>query len=401
MLCDIVNQEQELDDGGWHGTALHYAIEKNDLQAARILLQNGATIDKPDSSGRTALMSCSDREMITLLVQHGASLADHFSRNSFDWLDWTADTFTEVTSAYSQMAGQGPLNKLPAFLPATWKTRESFNCEVLTIYPIHILSILEAEVDLNGEFSPEMSFMHLAMARRASSTFLLNSDLSFENTAPFPWHMKFWPDLSFLDSMYRHFRKKLTHVDFARIAHLEPARGLSPLCIAVTDWTVEMVRNCLSLGADVDFEGSPHGSALVLACALGNLEAVRVLVRAGASLSYQGEHGHKNVFTFCRSKDVRRWLLVERFTEQGRIDSRPQWGDTERVRPWAGTAMARLKLVGDRAMCYHETMMEYAERLARMRKEWRGKAIPPICVDGILYGSYVCASQSDSFIMGG
>lgn len=381
----IVNQELQLDNKGWHGTALHYAVLKDNVQAAIILLENGAVIDKPDSEGRTALMSCSKREMIRLLVSHGASLVDHFSFDIFDWLGWKTDTFTNVISAYSDKAGQDPMNTLPAFLPTTCDTRGSLPCEDLEIFPIHLVKILEAEIDLNRELGSEISLMHLAIVNQASSTFVLNSDMRLEDTTPFPWHLEFSSGISFLESTFKQFRKKLKGKDLVRISHLQPSRGWSPLCIAATNHNIEMVRNCLYLGADVDFEGSTHGSALIVACACGYLEVVRILVRAGASLSYIGKKRHMSVFTFCRSKEVKRWLLVERFTEQRLIDEKPHWETVETVRPSVGTAMARLKLVGERAMCYHETSVDYAGKLARMRKEWRGKVIPTVCMEGIIY----------------
>lgn len=146
-----------------------------------------------------------------------------------------------------------------------------------------------------------------------------------------------------------------------------------------------IMENCLSLGANIEFEGSPHGSALIVAAACGYLDAVRLLVRAGARLSYDSENGLRSVFTYCRSKAVRYWLLVERFTEQRGITMEPHWGTGNEVKLWSGPAVARLKLVGDRARCCYESSLEYAERLASMRKEWRGKRIPTICMEGIVY----------------
>lgn len=385
VLRTIVNQELQVDKKGWSGTALHYAVRNDNVEAASVLLKNGAVIDKPDSKGRTALMSSLKREMIMLLVSHGASPVDHFAVDIFDWLDWELDTFTSVISAYSGNARQESITKLPAFLPTTCDTRGSFLCEELEIFPVHLFKILEAKVDLNRELGSEISLMHLAIVNQASSTFVLNSDIKLEDTTPFPWHLKFWSSLSFMESTFRLFRKRLKDKDLIRICHLQPSRGWSPLCMAAIDHNIEMVRNCLSLAADVDFEGSTHGSALILACASGYLEVVRILVRAGASLSYTGQTGHRSVFAFCHSKEVRRWLLVERFTEQRLIDEHPHWEAVQTVRPWAGTAMARLKLVGERAMCYHETSVDYAGKLARMRKEWRGKVIPTVCMEGIVY----------------
>lgn len=387
VLHKIVNKVCKLNRKEY-GTALHSAALKNNVSAARLLLEHGAAIDTLSSTGETALRMASSPEMITLLVHYGASLVDHFSHGWLDCISWDIKLFNTLVSAYSEVkTTQDQVDGIPTFLPTIFHTRGSISCSNSFISPPHLVSFLRAGLDLTLELGSEISPMHLAIANRASSTFVLNSNPNLETMTPFPWHIELSSDLTFLHSMFRQYRRRLAAGDFVRIANLQPARGWSPLCIAARSCELELMRNCLCLGAEVDFEGSPHGSALVLACACGFLGAVRLLVQAGARLSYQGQNGHRSVFTFCRSKEVRRWLLVERFTEQRRIDTRPHWGNGERVRPWAGTAIARLKLVGDRAMFYHETLMEYAGRLARMRKEWRGVVIPPICIDGIVYRS--------------
>lgn len=385
----IVNQEVSLDDKGWRGTALHLAVDKDNVQAARILLENGALIDKPDFEGRTPLGRSTKREMFMMLVHHGASLVDHFYYNILDSLEWTDDLFTCVVSTYSDIATEKiSSDTIPGFLHTICGTRGSIDCTQVYMSRPKLVSILEADIDLNRDLGSGRSLMHLALVNGASSTLVLNSDVNLENTGPFPWHLDFWFDLPFMRSMWKHFRRKLKKDDFARIANLQPTRGWSPLCRAcIRRKKIDLIQNCLSLGADVDFEGSPHGSAVIVASACGNLDAVRVLVRAGASLSYRGEKGHKSVFTFCRSKVVRQWLLVDRFTEQRMINMEPHWGDSQRVRPSAGPAVAGLKLVGERAMCYYDRMIDYAIKLAEMREDWRGKVIPPICLDRIVYGS--------------
>lgn len=386
VLRTMIDQEHPLNGEGWRGTALHLAADRSNMSAARLLLENGSSIDKIDSNGCTALEASSTEEVARLLVRHGASLVGHFHTHIIDWRGWEIDFFNNVVSVYSETTtGKDKCNTAAAFLLDTYDTRGGLECQRVTMSPEHLVSILKTDIDLKQDFGPERSLMHLAIVDQASSTFVLNHNLSVEDLTPFPWHLTFWSDIAFLQSMFRHFRRRLTDRDFVQIANLHPTRGRSPLCVASATHDIEMIRNCLSLGADVDFEGSTHGSALVIACACGHLDAVRVLVRAGASLSYTGPKGRRSVFTLCRSKRVRDWLLVERFTEQRRIDMRPHWGNGKEVRPWAGIAMARLKLVGDRAIRYHETLVDYAGRLAKLRKEWQGKVIPPICMEGNIY----------------
>lgn len=386
VLYTVINKLHELDDEGWHGTALHYAARENNTPAARLLLDSGAVVDQPDSDGRTPLCCSSSKEMMALLVRSGASLTEYFSCGITQWLDWDIDSFESFLSvSVDDKAAPDTFGVPPVSLLTLCGKREGRHCVQIRMKPVHLMAILEAKIDLNCDLGSERSLMHFAISEQATSTLVLNTDAGLENAAPFPWELDFYNRPALLGSMFKHFRRKLSTAGLARIAHLQPTSSWSPLCRAVTRSELVIMENCLSLGASIDFEGSPHGSALIVAGACGYLDAVRLLVRAGARLSYDGENGQRSVFTYCRSKAVRHWLLVERFTEQRGIGMEPHWGTGNEVKLWSGTAVARLKLVGDRSRCCYESSLEYAERLAGMRKEWRGKRIPTICMEGIVY----------------
>lgn len=363
---------------------LHCAAEADNVEAARILLENSADIDTPDSIGLTALFYSTSAEMVKTLVRHGASLVHHFNANILTMLSLN---HLEDELLASLVSGYSDTGTIPNLLQTIIDTRGAMHLRGFELSPNNLVAILEAGIDLNCDLGSGLSLMHLAICDEPSAAYVLNSNLDLNTTIPFPWHLHLDKPSYFIGTLWRYFRRKLTEEGFARLAHLQPAQGVSPLCQASGVNDLELIRNCLSLGAEVDFEGSPHGSAVIVASACGNVDAVRILVQAGASLSYTGKKGQKSVFTFCRSEAVRRWLLVDRFTEQRLIDMKPYWGDDGTLRRRAGTAVARLKLVGSRAMCHHETMIDYAERLEDMRKEWRGMVIPPICMDGYVHGS--------------
>lgn len=386
VLYTIINEEHKLDDEGWHGTALHSAARKNNTPAARLLLDSGAVVDKPDSNGRTPLYNSSSKEMMALLVRSGASLTEYFSFGITEWLDWGIDVFESFLSVcVDAQAATDTCDVSPVALFTLCEKREVRHCRPTRMKPPHLVAMLEAKINLNCDLGSERSLMHFAISEVATSTLVLNTEVGLDSAAPFPWELDFYKRPAFLGSMFKHFQRKLSTTDLARIAHLEPTSSWSPLCRAVTRSELMIMEGCLSLGASIDFEGSPHGSALIVAAACGYLDAVRLLVRAGARLSYDSENGRRSAFTHCRSKAVRHWLLVERFTEQRGIAMEPHWSTGNEVQLWSGTAVARLKLVGDRVRCCYESSLEYAERLAGMRKEWRGKRIPTICMEGIIY----------------
>lgn len=155
---------------------------------------------------------------------------------------------------------------------------------------------------------------------------------------------------------------------------------MSPLCRAASRGILEIMENCLTMGAEIDFKGCSLGSALMIACACGRLDAVRLLVRRGAAISYVGKRGLTSaVIAGHRSNAVIAWLLVGQFNEQNRLDCSDQTssgsGVNNEVRPWSGIGKAVLRLVGRFQMQCHECSFDYAVRLSNLKRKLRGSII--------------------------
>ncbi len=199
---------------------------------------------------------------------------------------------------------------------------------------------------------------------------------------PFPWHHH-WPDLHrmvFLTSRFKQYRQRLSHDTFKRVLNLQPERGISPLCRASSRGMLEIMENCLTMGAEIDFDGCSLGSALMIACACGRLDAVKLLVRRGAAISYIGERGPTSaVVAGHRSKKIIAWLLVGQFNEQRRLkgDENPSSdpGVNTECQLWSGIRTAPLRLYGRREMRPHESSFDYAVRLSALKQDLRGTVI--------------------------
>jgi hypothetical protein len=218
-------------------------------------------------------------------------------------------------------------------------------------------------------------------------SFLLNSELALETLQPFPWH---WlgrhSAIGFLDTTFKQFRRLFGNKVVARWLNLQPDRGWSPLCRAASKGSIKIMENCLDMGADLDFEGCPLGSALMIASACGRLEAVRLLVRRGATVAYNGRIGPINVFAVARSKKVKSWLLVGRFNDRLRLhaaDEAPTRHSNNRVSYWSGIVKARFKLVGWTARHGEESAFDYARRLCQIKRTGFTDGIVP--ADGFVY----------------
>lgn len=273
------------------------------------------------------------------------------------------------------------LQPLTVKLPMVYKTINLSLSRIQTLY--------QYGVDLMSEDEGGRSLMHHAMCREDSLDFVLDRNLELSQITPFPWHM-FWRGLgmmAFLGSRFEDISRALPRDILRKVLNLEPQHGRSPLCEAASYDFVDIIENCLSAGADIDFEGCPMGSALMVASACGNLNAVKLLISCNASTHYVGANGYRDCYTLAGTDEIRNWLLVGRFSERSTIQGGEKsslTGDEPEVKPWGGVAQARLLLCGKREKRLTETSIEYAKRLLKMRREWRGR-VAPVGKDGLLY----------------
>ena len=187
--------------------------------------------------------------------------------------------------------------------------------------------------------------------------------------------------MTFLTTSFRLYRRILPYDTFKRILNLQPERGMSPLCRAFSRGIFEIMENCLAMDAEIDFEGCSLGSALMIACACGRLNAVKLLVRRGAVISYIGKNGLTSaVRAGHRSKAIIAWLLVGQFNEQNRLRCGDRLssssGTDSDIRPWSGIGKAHFRLIGRHQMQRQESSLDYAKRLSNLKRKLRGSIIP-------------------------
>lgn len=163
---------------------------------------------------------------------------------------------------------------------------------------------------------------------------------------------------------------------------LHSSKTSSPLCLAAAYGLTKSLVCLVEIGDDVEFEGHSAGTALMVAAATGELDIVKILVRRGARISYTSPSSHfvRSAVTYSEPyPEIRRWLLVEQFTDQKKIEfnnaaeSQP---DTAEMRPWAGVGKAEVPLVGHRAQQPLESLKSYLVRLNRIKTSYRGLVVP-------------------------
>ena len=90
----------------------------------------------------------------------------------------------------------------------------------------------------------------------------------------------------------------------------------TPLSFATVLSKVDMITLLLDAGAQLELEGSEHGTPIMAACTTGRLAAVKLLVARGARTSYTKDGQVYSVLTAAKyHSQVRRWLLAGRFLE--------------------------------------------------------------------------------------
>lgn len=90
--------------------------------------------------------------------------------------------------------------------------------------------------------------------------------------------------------------------------------GGTPLYVAAIMTRLDTMTLLLDFGAQLEVEGSEHGTPVMAACATGRLAAVKLLVARGARTSYVRYGQVYSAFTAAKyHPKVRRWLLVDRF----------------------------------------------------------------------------------------
>ncbi|KAL0930309.1 ankyrin unc44 [Colletotrichum truncatum] len=171
-----------------------------------------------------------------------------------------------------------------------------------------------------------------------------------------------------------------------------PTAFISPLCNAVVQDEMGCLHTLLAHGADVDVEGSVEGSALMVACAIGRFDAVRVLVYRGAKIAYDtvladGCRVFRSALAYAEPfPEIVRWLLVERHTSQRRLEfcTDGSAGLEEVVMPWSGIHVAGYELVGAGAHGVRkreESSLDFAERLDEIRRSLRGMSVRVLNLD--------------------
>ena len=224
-----------------------------------------------------------------------------------------------------------------------------------------------------------VSAIHIAMSDETFTASILNHDLKLSETAPIPWQDCGYRTHILFDNHFRMYQRKIGQNSLLRIANLQPEKCWSPLCRMTLHGNIQAMSHIIDLGAVIDHEGSPYGSALMVACTTGDVSMVRLLVRRGASLYYETSAGQRRsaLAAASASSSLTQWLLVTRFTEQPKLcSSAAKDGEEEACKPWSGSVKAEYLIMESDERNEDESSFDYCKRLMEIRRSMRGKVVP-------------------------
>ncbi|KAK0380216.1 hypothetical protein CLIM01_02441 [Colletotrichum limetticola] len=356
-----------------------------------LLVDNGANLEAKDNLGRTPLLlvttapaTIDNSVVIQILLQAGSNIncrdntgatpmAEACERgNSLAisaLMDWDPDMLVK------DHKGRNVLH----YLFCSRETNERDSCRPALFIKFTQMGVRPSEVDMFG-----CSALHLSMHNKCMTALLLNGNAQIQDERPIPWSSLFLNpyavNAACLITAFRLYRRKLSTQKFRTLLNLEVVGPRNPLCFAASRGQIQAMGNILSLGSLIDFEGCPEGSALMAASSAGTLESVIYLVRHGASISFQGHnHFRSAVKLAATSPRVLRWLLVDRFTDQKKLDQfcHESTSLSTCLKPWSGIHKAEMVISGQWERQPYESSQQYWARLSNMTKDFRGKFLPP------------------------
>lgn len=301
-------------------TPLHLATHVGNYACARILLGEGSLINAVTSTYWTALHIAADKgddDMTELLLASGAQAYGQ-----------TKDGRTPpmVAAAAGQLGVLRPFLKSGIDLTVRDCTQQtilhlaarSSRTEVL----MHIMTTTK-DYDLESECA--LGYTVLILACRASR----DGIGSLMNLVPSP--RAYTPrKLNVLTAAIQNkfmtiqnvkmLLKRIPSELFTLILNHRAHAGGTPLYAACTQTDArretDIINLLLDAGAHLNQDGGPYGTALIAACTIGRLLAVKLLISRGARTTFMKDGSTINVLNAAkRFPEIIHWLLIGRFTE--------------------------------------------------------------------------------------
>ncbi|CAN9446938.1 unnamed protein product [Alternaria alternata] len=314
------------------GSPLHYAAHAGSSILVEKLLEAGAKPDAVDCLQKTPLMIAARagaKQAASMLVEHGASL--------------TAVNYVGRTALHYAARGQ---------------STETF------------IFLLDSGCDPYQLDDEKHSPVYYSLSQNRLATYIYAHCLDLTHLVDSDEIPIIGPGIHALRSFF-FYSSKLAG---SRFLTMRNKRGDTVL-IENTIWgDPDRIRVCTKAGMQLETTRINGDTALLAACRAARLSSVAYLVRQGAKLEY--EHGGRTFNAYvvaCEHPEIIEWLLVKRWTEQGRLGSEPaNSGEQAQSHLWTGVRTVKIPLRGDYERPEGSSLLDHAIYLHGIAKEgWR------------------------------
>ncbi|KAK9412874.1 hypothetical protein SUNI508_12287 [Seiridium unicorne] len=367
---------------GDHGSALHTAARHACLEAAQILVENGADINAQNDWGMTPLIIASFRDMSGSLKV----LKYLISRNaSLDIQDCFGDTALMSSLSDTPEKALLLIEANASIITRSWDDSTVMHELAHTIergFRPAFAALARKGVNRNVPDGIGATPVHVAMVNDKFTGLLLNGDFGMESLQTFLFRtewMIYWMKASWLSQTFRLYRRRCGRDRMKALLTSHWPQCWPLFCCAAYAGCEDAIINILSCGYDIEEEGCAAGTALMAACEAGRLDAVKLLVRYGARLQYRTSEDIKSGLKMAQGfKDIVDWILVNQHLEQPQLESKAWTNNVSEEglpMPWSGISKKAM-LFAECCRWPQESTKDYLFRICRLRQDMRGKVVP-------------------------
>ncbi|KAF5005773.1 hypothetical protein FDECE_7802 [Fusarium decemcellulare] len=382
-----------------HGTPL-LGLASHDFGIVKLLTEHGANVNMSDRYGASPLhmaVRSDNFEVVRYLLKHGADAEACNNIGKTPLMEAVKKSFFDIVRLLLQKADPFATSFFGndvMMLSAQNLVHQNRQEDVDLFFYLLDLGLDPNRVNICG-----YAAMHSIFLAHTLRGLFHSRRLSVESTTPIEWnglHPYLYWDLG--NDKFHLLIRALGKGTVAYVLNLHPTGGRSPLYVAAWFGYVKAMENLISIGANIEFEGGTAGTALMAACKVGRIDAVKFLVRCGARLDYFSKtQGFRSACLAAKSHPrIIHWLLVGRHSDQLKITA-PNPGEvcegSTGGRCWSGPTRAGFPLVGRNARMNSESGEDWLCRLSDIRRSMYGKVAngadlfpilePLIPVDGL------------------